>query len=331
MKILLLGGPLFLGRHIIDSALTANHEVTLFNRGKTNPDSYPEIERLKGDRDGDLSALNGRKWDVVIDTCGYIPRLVADSAKLLADAAEHYTFVSSISVYTDTRTAGLDETAPVGILEDESVEEVTGETYGPLKALCEQAAERYFPGRAAHIRAGLIVGPYDPSDRFTYWAMRFQRGGEILAPSNPDLPVQFVDGRDLGSWIVRLAQNRTAGVFNATGPEEAISIGTLFSAFQSAAANDSTICWVDESFLVEKEVGPWMELPLWIPSTDENTVGFMRIDCSRAIEAGLTFRPMDETIRDTVAWASQRDPERKWRAGLDAEKETAVLTAWHER
>ena len=331
MKILLLGGPLFLGRHIIDSALATNHEITLFNRGKTNPDAYPELEKLHGDRNGDLSALNGRKWDVVIDTCGYIPRQVADSARLLADSAEHYTFVSSLSVYTETKSAGLDETAPVGTLEDESVEEVTGETYGPLKALCEKAAEQYFPNRAAHIRAGLIVGPFDPSDRFTYWPMRFHRGGEVLAPGNPEAPVQFVDGRDLGSWIVQLAEKRTAGVFNATGPKETMSTGTLLAACQVASEQETTISWVDESFLLEKEVGPWMELPLWLPSSDEDAVGFMRIDCSRAIEAGLTFRPVAETVRDTIDWAITREPDWQWRAGLDAEKETAVLAAWHQK
>ena len=331
MKILLLGGPLFLGRHIIDSALAAGHEMTLFNRGKTNPDVYPEVEKLRGDRDGDLSALNGRKWDVVIDTCGYIPRHVADSARLLADSAEHYTFVSSLSVYTETKSAGLDETAPVGTLEDESVEEVTGETYGPLKALCEQAAEKYFPNRAAHIRAGLIVGPYDPSDRFTYWPMRFQREGEVLAPGNPEAPVQFVDGRDLAGWMVQLAEKRVVGVFNATGPKEPMSMGALLTACQAASEQETTMSWVDESFLLEQEVGPWMELPLWLPSSDEDAVGFMRIDCSRAVEAGLTFRSVKETVRDTIDWALTRKPDWQWRAGLAAEKETAVLTAWHQK
>ena len=331
MKLLLLGGPLFLGRHIIDAALSANHEVTLFNRGKTNPDLYPDIEKLRGDRDGDLSVLNGRTWDVVIDTCGYVPRHVDASAKLLAKAAEHYTFVSSLSVYTNTAVAGLDESAPVGTLEDETVEEVTNETYGPLKALCEQAAEKHFPNRAIHVRAGLIVGPNDPSDRFTYWPMRFQRGGEVLAPENRDAPVQFVDVRDLAGWMVRMAEKRTAGVFNATGPATTMSMETLLSTCQAVSNSDATMTWVDEAFLLEKEVGPWMELPLWLPSSDEDAAGFMTIDCSRAMTAGLTFRPLAETVRDTIDWAMQRDPDWAWRAGMDAEKETAVLAAWHQR
>ncbi|MCA9929007.1 MAG: SDR family oxidoreductase [Anaerolineales bacterium] len=330
MKLLILGGPKFLGRYVIEAALANNHDVTVFNRGQTNPDLYPEIEKLRGNRDGDLTALHGRSWDAVIDTCGYVPRLVEASAKLLADAADHYTFVSSISVYAGTAVPGLDETAPLGTMADETIEEINGETYGPLKVLCEQAVERSFPGRANHVRAGLIVGPHDPSDRFTYWPYRLHRGGEVLAPGLPDTPVQFVDVRDLAGWMVRMAESRTAGAFNATGPDTPLTMGELLTACREAGASDAAMTWVDDAFLLEKEVGPWMELPLWIPASDKDAPGFSAIDCRRAFAAGLTFRPLAETVRDTLAWVLQRDPDWTWRAGMDAGKETAVLQAWHQ-
>jgi len=328
MKLLILGGPKFLGRHLIDAALAANHEVTLFNRGQTNPEAYPRVEKLRGDRDGGLDALRGRRWDAVIDTCGYFPRLVEDSARLLADAVDHYTFVSSISVYASTAQPGLDESAPVGTIEDETVEEITGETYGPLKALCEQAVERHFPVRASHVRAGLIVGPYDPSDRFTYWPVRLDRGGEVLAPGDPQTPVQIIDARDLASWMVRGAAAGTAGVFNATGPETPLTMAAVLAACQQAADSSASPTWVPDDFLLAQEVGPWMEMPLWIPAADEDAPGFSRIDCRRAIAAGLTFRPLAETVRATLNWARQRAADYQWRAGLAAEKETAVLEAW---
>lgn len=331
MKLLILGGPRFLGRHVIDAALAANHEVTLFNRGQTNPDDYPALEKLRGNRDGDLAALRGRSWDAVIDTCGYVPRVVADSARLLADAVAHYTFVSSISVYAGTPVPGLDETAPLGRLADESVEEITGETYGPLKVLCEQAVERYFPGRANHVRAGLIVGPYDPSDRFTYWPVRIDRGGEVLAPGSPDTLVQLVDGRDLAAWMVQMAAHRTAGTFNATGPDTPLTMGQLLATCQAASSRESTLTWVDDAFLLAQGVGPWMEMPLWIPASDEDAPGFSAIDCRRARAAGLTSRPVADTVRDTLAWASRRSPDWTWRAGLDAAKEAAILQAWHQQ
>lgn len=328
MKLLILGGPKFLGRYIIEAALAENHEVTVFNRGQTNPDEYPQIEKLRGNRDGDLTALHGRSWDAVIDTCGYAPRIVDASARLLADAAGHYTFVSSISVYASTAVPGLDESAPVGTLANESIEEITGETYGPLKALCEQAVERHFPNRACQVRAGLIVGPHDPTDRFTFWPHRIHRGGEVLAPGSPDALVQFVDVRDLAHWMVQMAASQQPGVFNATGPEKPLTMGELLAGCQEVAANNASLTWVDESFLLAQEVQPWMEMPLWIPSSNADAPGFSAIDCRRAIAAGLTFRPLAETAADTLNWSLQRDPAWQWRAGVAAEKETAVLQAW---
>jgi 2'-hydroxyisoflavone reductase len=331
MKLLILGGPKFVGRHLIDAALAANHEVTLFNRGQTNPDAYPEVEKLRGDRDGDLAALHGRSWDAVMDTSGYLPRLVADSARLLADRVSHYTFVSSLSVYASMATPHQDESAAVGRLADESVEEITGETYGPLKVLCEQAVERHFPGRALHVRAGIIAGPYDPTDRFTYWPWRVQEGGEVLAPGTPEAPLQFVDGRDLAAWMVQMTADRQPGTFNATGPATPLTWGEMLATCQTVSPNPSRLTWVDDAFLLEREIEPWRDLPLWIPASADNAPGLYTIDCRRAVAAGLTFRPLAETVRDTLAWVNRRDPDWTWRVGLAAEKETAVLQAWHKQ
>ena len=225
MKLLILGGTKYLGRHLTESALERGHEVTLFNRGRENPDLFHgKVEKLVGDRDGDLAALKGRKWDAVIDTSGYFPRVVKDSARLLADTVDHYTFISTISVYEDFSQPGIEETAPVGKLEDETVEDIGAGAYGPLKALCEQAVEEVMPGRSLIVRPGLIVGPYDPTDRFTYWPSRIAKGGEVLAPGDGTSPVQFIDARDLAEWVLTMTERKQTGVFNATGPEERLEM-----------------------------------------------------------------------------------------------------------
>ena len=330
MKLLILGGPKFVGRHLIEAALAANHEVTVFNRGKTNPNAYPEVEKLRGDRDGGLTALHGRTWDAVIDTSGYLPRLVADSARLLADQVSYYAFVSSISVYASVAAPYQDESAPVGKLADESVEEMNGDTYGPLKALCEQAVERYFPQRSLHVRAGLIVGPHDPTDRFSYWTWRVDQGGEALAPGAPDKPVQFVDGRDLAAWVMGMIAKGQAGVFNVTGPAAPLSWGEMLAACQTAAANPAQWTWVDDDFLLAQDVQPWRDLPLWVPDSTGEMAGFYAIDCRRAIAAGLTFRPLAQTVADTLTWLKQRD-DWAGQIGLSAVRETAVLQAWRAK
>src|SRR5918995_1251741 len=268
MDLLILGGTGFLGRYLVEAALGEGHRPTLFNRGLSEPGLFPEVEKLEGDRDGDLSALQGRRWDAVIDTCGYVPRVVGASARLLADAVDHYTFVSSISVYSDDIALGADEGAQVRELPDPRVEEVTGETYGGLKALCERAAEEEIPGRGLNVRPGLISGPYDPTDRFTYWPRRVAVGGAGAEP-----------------------------------------------------------VWVSEDFLEEKGVEPFTELPLWVP---REYAAMLAVDCSKAIEAGLTFRPLSETIEDVLDWdrattTERRDPA----AGLRPEMEQELLRAWH--
>ncbi|HYM82002.1 MAG TPA: SDR family oxidoreductase [Candidatus Limnocylindria bacterium] len=332
MKLLIFGGTRFVGRHLVEAALARGDQVTLFNRGQTDADLFPEVEKLKGDRDGGLDALKGRTWDAVVDTCGFVPRIVRASAELLRDAVAHYTFVSSCSVYADPTKPGVDESGPVGKLEDETVEEITAETYGPLKALCEQAVEQALPGHAFHVRAGLIVGPYDYTDRFSYWPRRIGQGGEVLAPGKPEAPVQFVDGRDLAEWILRMAEGRKAGVFNATGPNPPVTLGELLEACRLVAGSDARFTWVDSAFLVERKVAPYSELPLWVP---EETQGFNAFNCRKAWAAGLSFRPLDETIRDTWKWDATRSPEQRMAGAramipgpLGGDRERDLLDEW---
>jgi 2'-hydroxyisoflavone reductase len=313
VKLLILGGTKFLGKHVAAAALAAGDDVTLFTRGETNPELFPEAEHLRGDRDGNLAALEGREWDFVVDTSGYVPRLVGASARLLAPAVERYVFVSSVSVYADF-AAPRDETSPVAVL-DEPTEDYRSTAYGALKALSEAEVERAFPGRALLVRPGLIVGPDDPTDRFTYWPQRARRGGEILAPAPPERPVQFIDVRDLAEWIVRTEET---GVLNATGRPHQVTFGALLEACGAAE-----VTWVDDAFLAEHEVAEWMDLPLWIPDADQAWRDFQLVDVSRALAAGLTYRPLAETVRDVPEWTAK--------AGLAPEREAELLAAWHGR
>jgi 2'-hydroxyisoflavone reductase len=325
VRVLILGGSLFLGRHLVEAALERGDEVTLFNRGRTRPDLFPDVERLRGDRDaGDLTALQGRSWDAVIDTSARVPRWVRDSAGLLADQVEHYTFVSSISVYAEASAPGTDESAPVHRLEDETVEEITSpEVYGGLKVLCEQAAERAMPGRVLAVRAGLIVGPYDPTGRFTYWVHRIARGGEVLVPEPRDQPVQLVHAGDLADWTLGMAERRQAGVFNATGPEGPLTMERLLEVIRDETRGDARLTWMDERSLVESGVEAWSDLPLWLaPETNPESASFLAVDISKALAAGLRFRPLGETIRDTLEQA-----ETSPGVGLDAARERELLAS----
>jgi 2'-hydroxyisoflavone reductase len=329
MKLLIIGGTIFLGRYLVEAAQARGHEVTLFNRGQHNPDLFAGVEKIRGDRTKaeDLAPLKGRRFDAVIDTCGYVPRVVRMSAEVLAEGTEHYTFVSTCSVYGEP-TTGPDESTPVVTLADPTVEQVTGETYGGLKALCEQAAEAAMPGRVLNVRPGLIVGPHDPSDRFTYWPVRVARGGEVLAPGRPDRPVQFIDVRDLARWHVRAAEARLTGIFNATGPVQPVPMEHLLATCRTATGSDARFTWVPDEWLLEQKVGPWMELPLWIP--DGNMDGFMHVQVGKAVAAGLTFRPLADTVRDTVTWAASRPADTQWRAGMKAEREAELLALWQK-
>ena len=306
-------------------AIARGHEVTLFNRGETNPELFPEVERLRGDRDGDLSALEGGEWDAVIDPSGFVPRVVRASAELLHGSVGHYVFVSSGSVYAEPYMPGYDESAPTVELEDPASEEVLRD-YGALKAACEGVVREVFPDGHTNVRAGLIVGPHDGSGRFTYWPLRGSLGGEVLAPGSREVLTQFVDVRDLGGWMVDACERRVVGTFNATG--KPISLGTVLE-----ACGISEPVWVDESFLLEQEVGAWMELPLWVPP-DLNA--FVQMSVEKAVGAGLLFRPLEETVRDTLAWAQATGAELVTEtpygtAGLEPAREAELLEAWRSR
>lgn len=328
MKLLILGGTRFVGRALVEAAQAKGHEITLFNRGQSNPDLYPEVEQLIGDRDGGLDALKGRRWDAVIDTCGYVPRLVKDSAELLADAVDQYTFISSISVYSDFSEIGINEDSPLATMADETVETIDGETYGPLKVLCEKAIDAGMNGRSLHIRAGLIVGPHDQSDRFSYWPARVARGGEVLAPGKPESLVQFIDVRDLAAWTLLATEQKLTGPYNVTGPASPLSMKALLETCKTTNGGDATFTWVDEDFILANEIAPWTELPLWVPG--EEDAGFGAVDCRKGQAKGLVYRPLTDTVRDTLAWLNSRPADYEWKNGLPAEKETAVLSKWHK-
>jgi 2'-hydroxyisoflavone reductase len=310
---LILGGTKFLGRAVAEAALARGHELTLFNRGETNPDLYPEAERVRGDRDGGLAALESRHWDAVVDTSGYVPRVVRESAELLQDAGR-YVFVSSISVYADFRT-GPSETSPVAALGDLPLDDLAADdsNYGPLKALSEVEVERVFGDRALIVRPGLIAGPHDPTGRFSYWARRLVRGGDILAPGPPERRVQFIDVRDLGAWIVDAAERGLAGTFNATN--EGVPWDELLAGGE--------VTWLTDDFLQEHEVGSWMELPLWVP--DGEYAGIHETDVGRAVAAGLGFRPVADTLRGSEGAVSVDG------VGLAPEREAGLLDAWRGR
>jgi len=338
LRILILGGTAFLGPATVHHARKRGHEVTLFNRGKTNSDMFPDLDRRVGDRFGDLNSLEDGEWDVVIDNSGYIPSTVRDSAQLLATRAKQYIFVSSISVYADFSKRGNNEESPVATLTDEEVaaakvmKDITGANYGALKALCEQEAEKAFPGRCCNIRPGLIVGPRDRSDRFTYWPVRIAKGGEVLCPDAPEVVTQVIDVRDLAEFIVHCAENGTAGVFNATSPPEQLTMGELFDACRDVSGSDATFTWVTPAFLEENEVAAWSDMPVWVPLEGEEA-GHPFMDVSRAVAAGLTYRPIRETVRGTLDWWATVPQERKdkpMRSGITAEREAELLAKWHE-
>ena len=310
MRLLILGGTRFVGRHVADAALQAGHDVTLFTRGMTNPGLFAEAEHLRGDRDGDLGALARRAWDVVIDPSGYVPRVVAASAQAID--AEHYVFISSISVYARMPEIGTREDAAVARVPGDC--ENVAEHYGGLKALCEQVVAERFPDRHLNLRAGLIVGPHDYTGRFTYWARRTALPGPVLAPAPADRPVQLIDVRDLADWIVRAAQERVTGTMNAVG--EPFEFGRILEG--------ADVTWAPPEWLLQQGVEPWSELPVWL-GTDPEFRGFLAADTSRARAAGLQARPLAETIGDTRAWAQDRPFPGD--AGLTPARERELLDA----
>lgn len=338
LKILVLGGTRFLGPHVAEYALARGHDVTFFNRGRTNPGVLPQVERIQGDRNGQLDGLKGRSWDAVIDTSGYVPRHVRLSAELLRPQVPHYVFISTVSVYASFAAAN-DETSPVGKLEDETVEKVDGATYGPLKALCEAAATAaYGADHTTVIRPGLIVGPDDNTDRFTYWPARAARGGQLAAPGTPKDPVQVIDVRDLAEFTILATERRTAGVFNALSPPGRFTIGDVVNESIVAARDIAKppvapeAVWIPADFLAEQKVAPWSDMPVWAPSVGEEA-GFALVSAERASKAGMKIRPMADTVAATMRWHLQRpEAEReKLKAGLSPEREAALLAAWQAR
>ena len=338
MKLLIIGGTKFLGRYLVESALARGHEITLFNRGLTNPDLFPGVEHLQGDRHRDLEILRNRQWDACIDTCGFTPDAVRKTVEILADSINHYTFISSQSVYADYSQPNQDETAPAATTNEDLNDETDAETYGARKAACERAAEDAMPNRVLSLRAGLIVGPNDYIDRFPYWIKRVSEGGETLAPASPDRPVQLIDVRDLAEWNIRMVEEGKTGVYNATGPDYKLTFGEFLETCQAASGSEANFTWVSEEFLLTNDVKPWSEIPVWFPG--EEGVNFFSIDCRKAFASGLKFRPLIETAKDTLRWNATRnetkeEPQRplvaaQGQIGLQPERERELLRLWRE-
>jgi 2'-hydroxyisoflavone reductase len=337
LRILILGGTGFTGPYQVRYALSRGHKVTTFNRGKTHPGELPsDIEQLVGDRNGQLDALKNRQWDVVIDNPTTLPKWVRDAAQILKGNVERYVFISTISVYGEVKT-GPDEDAPTEKYDGadpykETLEAMRAggyKTYGPLKALSEKEAEKWFPEKTLIIRPGLIVGPRDQTDRFTYWPVRIDRSGEVLAPGSPDDPVQFIDARDLAEWTIRMVENRETGIYNATGPAKPLGIGGMLDEIKAALKSNATFTWVPEDFLTKQKVEAWSDMPVW--TGKESGVARAKID--RALNKGLTFRPLGETSRDTLAWFKSLPQDRQShpKAGLSPEREAEVLAAWKKQ
>lgn len=322
MRLLVLGGTAFLGRALVELALARGDDVTLFNRGQTAPELFPHARHLVGDRDGDLGALAGGRWDGVVDTSGYVPRVVGASVEAVAANVEHYVFVSSISVYASFADP-IREESRVAELPDPGSEDAE-EHYGALKVLCEKVVESGMDGRAANVRAGLIVGRYDPTGRLTYWIHRVARGGEVLVPAPLDQELQIVDVRDLAGWLLRLADARVAGTFNATAP--GTTMRHVLEAARTASESDATFVEVDAAFLVERELTSWSHFPLWVGGAGAEYEHFFGVDVSRATAAGLTTRPLADTVHDVLLHASPAEG-----VGLSAEREAELLDAWRDR
>lgn len=340
LRILILGGTGFIGPHQVAYALARGHKITLFNRGR-RPHEWPAaVEELTGDRNtGDLKSLEGREWDVCIDNPTTLPFWVRDAGQVLKGKVKQYIFVSTISAYA-SNDAPADETAPLAVYPDTDPLTETAESfrakgwlYGPLKAASEKEAVRQFGASAVTIvRPGLISGPGDETDRFTYWPVRLARGGQVLAPGDGNDPAQFIDARDIAEWIVRLAETRTTGAFNATGPAQPTEIGQVLAGISAAVGSDAKLTWVPSAFLEAEKVNPWSDMPVWVPGQGA-TAGFARRDIQRALAAGLTYRPLAITAKDTLAWFSEQPPERqaKLKAGLTPEREAALLAKWAAR
>jgi 2'-hydroxyisoflavone reductase len=337
LRILILGGTGFTGPHQVRYALARGHKLTLFNRGR-RPQEWPaEVEELTGDRDkGDLKSLEGREWDVCIDNPTSVPFWVRDAGKVLAGKVKQYIFISTVSVYADSSKPGRDETTPTEEYKGEDVMAETNATlranfnlYGPLKAASEREAEKQFPNITTVIRPGLIVGPGDETDRFTYWPVRIAAGGEVLVPPADD-PVQIIDARDLAEWTIRMAEQKTFGIFNACGPDYELGMGAMARDIRDATKSEAKLTFVTSEFLGKQGVAPWGDMPVWVPGQGDSA-GFGRTSIAKATKAGLTFRSLATTTTETLAWFNKLPAERRarLRAGISAEREAELLKAWH--
>ncbi|HYJ86759.1 MAG TPA: NAD-dependent epimerase/dehydratase family protein [Pyrinomonadaceae bacterium] len=343
MKLLILGGTRFVGRHLVAAAVAHGHEVTLFNRGQhrtAKPSEHlANVETIHGDRNSDLGKLQGRRWNTVVDTSGYLPRTVRASAEVLSALVERYVFISSQSVYADVSVAGVDETAPLAMLTTEQLDQANaidssgqtsavtyGKMYGGLKALCEQTVEGIFANRALIIRPGLIVGPDDYTDRFTYWVVRVARGGEVLTPGRPERFVQFIDVRDLAAWTLSMIERQETGVYNASGLPKHLTMETVVEECKLVSNSDASFTWASDDFLLQEKITPWSEMPLWFPEeAAPHLKGFMFINCDKAVRAGLTLRPLSDTIKETLIWREKYRPGEELKAGIHSDKEQSLL------
>jgi len=340
MKVLIIGGTKFLGRHLINAALQNGHEVTLFNRGtKYSDEKIETVEQIHGDRNYDLENLGDKTFDAVIDTSGYLPQTVKISAEFLKDRVGQYVFISSGSVYPETPAPDYDETTPTAALNDEQLEQIAaidpkgelngktlGEHYGALKKLCEEEIERIMPGRVLSIRAGMIVGAYDWTDRFPYWVMRVAKGGTILAPGAPENLVQMIDARDLSEWIIKMIEGGENGIFNVTSKPFEMNFGQMLDAIKTATEAKAEFIWADEKFLTENNVQPWNEMPFYLPESFAEARGFLAMNIDKALEKGLQFSDFSETVRKTLNWRKTVTDELK--AGISAGKEAELLEKW---
>ncbi len=325
MRLLILGGTNFVGRHITETALAAGHEVTLFNRGQTNADLFPQAEKMIGDRDGGLAALAGKTWDAVIDVNGYVPRLVRDAVEALAGQVGYYQFISTISVYDDMTQPGNTEDAPLNALDDPTTEDITPETYGGLKVLCERAAEDAMPGRVGIIRPGLIVGQYDHTRRFGYWARRAAQGGDMLAPEGPDYPQQVIDARDLADFCLARLEAADTTTYHATGPGFPLTLSHVIETAARLADAEATVHWVAADFIEAHGLVEDKAFPLYFPGARRNA---LRLDITRAVAAGLRFTPFTQTVRAALDWEQTLPLEPPPAFGLSSPREADLLRHW---
>ena len=342
LRILILGGTGFIGPFQVRYALSRGHKVTVFNRGLTHPGELPDgVEQLIGDRNGQLDALKGRQWDVVIDNPTTLPKWVRDAAQILKGNVDRYVFISTLSVYAEPSWPGMDESGPLAQYEGpdpmkwtvEALRNSTQALYAPLKVLSEKETQKWFPGKSLIIRPGLIVGPGDESDRFTYWPVRVARGGEVLAPGDPKKDyVQFIDARDLAEWTIRMVEQGDKGIYNAVGFKERLLMSQMLEQIKAATRADAQFTWVNVDFLLEQKIHPWYDMPVWVaPKGPEG--GFSNLSNKKALAKGITFRPVSDTAAATLEWFRKQPAARqaKLRSGISAEREGQILAAWRKR